>query len=474
MSKPTQGRPSLYPPSGPGSVKRRRWFLVVSALLLVAALWVFRSVLLPFLLAIILAYVLSPLVEIGERLVVMGRRPRRWMVVLALYLGLVSGLATLLATTIPQLSEEFTRLAEEAPQVVAKARNQWLPELDRRLRSLAAPYRAASRTPVAPTADAVNGQEGATPSIPVVRVTPRPDGSFDVTLPEEGIAIRPAEHGGYRLQPASKPYKRKEPDLATTITTALSRAIADTERGAFALVETTQHVVAALGRGVFAFVMMLMLSAYILVSTDSIFEFVRSHYPPSKRHQFDDLVRRLDRGLAGVVRGQLTISLVNGVLSGIGFYLLGLKYWVFLTILAAVMSIIPIFGSILSTVPAVLVALPEGFGLALLVLAWVVGIHQIEANLLNPKIMGDAARVHPVLVVFALLAGEKVAGIAGALFAVPVLSISQTLFFYLRERHLGVPRPPSVPPPPGQQGSTSIPTAAPPRIDDPGDLARPT
>jgi predicted PurR-regulated permease PerM len=94
-----------------------------------------------------------------------------------------------------------------------------------------------------------------------------------------------------------------------------------------------------------------------------------------------------------------------------------------------------------------LVALPQGMGLAMLVLAWVVLIHQIEANILNPKIMSDAARVHPVLVVFALIAGEQFAGIVGALFAVPVLSIAQTLFLYLRERALGVPRNTSTPPP---------------------------
>ena len=99
-----------------------------------------------------------------------------------------------------------------------------------------------------------------------------------------------------------------------------------------------------------------------------------------------------------------------------------------------------------------LVGLTQDFGTALLVLAWIVGIHQLEAHVLNPKIMGDAARVHPVLVVFALLAGESAAGIVGALLAVPVLSITQTLFFYLRERFLGVPRTPSIaalePPPP--------------------------
>src|SRR5581483_11716118 len=126
--------------------------------------------------------------------------------------------------------------------------------------------------------------------------------------------------------------------------------------------------------------------------------------------------RRLDRGLAGVVRGQLLICLVNGVLSAIGFWLFGLKYWPILALVASVMSLIPIFGSILSSVPAVAIGLTQGFGTAVGVLAWIIGIHQLEANFLNPKIIGDAAKIHPVLVVFSLIAGEHFGGLVGALF----------------------------------------------------------
>lgn len=83
--------------------------------------------------------------------------------------------------------------------------------------------------------------------------------------------------------------------------------------------------------------------------------------------------------------------------------------------------------------------LQDGFGTALRVLASVVGIHPLEANLLDPEVMGDAAKVHPVPVVFALLAGEHVFGIVGALLAVPVLRIVQSLLLHFREIALGVP-----------------------------------
>jgi predicted PurR-regulated permease PerM len=106
--------------------------------------------------------------------------------------------------------------------------------------------------------------------------------------------------------------------------------------------------------------------------------------------------------------------------------------------IASIMSLVPIFGSILSSVPIVAIALISSGSFDLkqgvFVLGWICGIHLLEANVLNPKIMGDAAKIHPILVVFALIAGEHGYGLVGALFAVPVASIIQTIFVYYRRR----------------------------------------
>jgi predicted PurR-regulated permease PerM len=117
----------------------------------------------------------------------------------------------------------------------------------------------------------------------------------------------------------------------------------------------------------------------------------------------------------------------------VGFAIVGLKYWPVMAIVAAVFSLVPIFGSIASAVPAVAVGLTQGLGMAVFVLAWIVGIHQLEANVLNPKIMGDAAKIHPVLVILSLLVGEHFFHAAGALLAVPAMSITQTVFLHLRD-----------------------------------------
>jgi predicted PurR-regulated permease PerM len=141
----------------------------------------------------------------------------------------------------------------------------------------------------------------------------------------------------------------------------------------------------------------------------------------------------VDRGLSGVVRGQLLICVINGGLTAVGYAGVGLKYWPVMALLACVLSLIPIFGSIVSSVPAVAIGLTQGLGTATFVLFWILMVHQLEANVLNPKIMGDHTKIHPVLIMFSLLVGEHFFQVLGALLAVPVLSILQTVFLHVLE-----------------------------------------
>ncbi len=215
-----------------------------------------------------------------------------------------------------------------------------------------------------------------------------------------------------------------------------------------------RNIVAQVSRAIFIFGITLMLAAYLMLTREKIIRFFTLLMRPSARVDFTHFLARMDRGLSGVVRGQLTISLINGCLSAVGFAIVGLKYWPVMALVATVFSLIPIFGSIASAIPAVALGLTQSLGTAVFVLVWIVGIHQLEANVLNPKIMGDAAKIHPVLVIFSLLVGEHFFHIVGALLAVPCMSIAQTLFLHLRDvierddpEFAGDPRPSSLPPP---------------------------
>ena len=169
-----------------------------------------------------------------------------------------------------------------------------------------------------------------------------------------------------------------------------------------------QRFVGVVIKGFAWFILTFMVAAYLLIDVERVMAFLRSLVPPQHRYALDELLREIDRGLSGIIRGQLIICVVNALLTTVGLLLFRVKYAVLLGMLAGTFSFIPVFGSILSSVPIVAVALASGAAAAsrcrpgLGMLGWIVGIHLLEANLLNPKIIGTAAKMHPVVVVFAL------------------------------------------------------------------------
>jgi predicted PurR-regulated permease PerM len=259
---------------------------------------------------------------------------------------------------------------------------------------------------------------------------PQPDGSIAIDV-GTGVSVV-AAHGGWDIEPARA---AKEPafDLNRIMSEAVGRSFAYAQQNSLEVARALRDLVTGVSRAIFVFFITLMLAAYTMLTRERILAFFRSLVRPGRRVSFDALLARIDAGLAGVVRGQLVICAINGVLSAVGFMLVGLKYWPVMALVSALFSLVPIFGSIASAVPAIAVGLTQGVGTAAFVLAWILGIHQLEANVLNPKIMGDAAKIHPVLVIFSLLAGEHFFRVPGALLAVPTMSIAQSLFLHLND-----------------------------------------
>ena len=174
-----------------------------------------------------------------------------------------------------------------------------------------------------------------------------------------------------------------------------------------------------------------MITAFLLLKPAQIFAFARGLIPPAYRLSYDSLLTRVDHGLAGVVRGQLTICAINGFATFDRPADLPRALRVRLALLATVLAFIPIFGTFVSSVPIVLAGLSQGWHVGLFILLWILGVHALEAYVLNPKVMGDASRIHPLLILFSLLAGERYFGLLGAIFAVPAASLAVSLFQHL-------------------------------------------
>jgi predicted PurR-regulated permease PerM len=406
---------SPSPPSVPAQLPprwRRPLFLWVSGAIAAGVVIAAREVILPFVLAIVIAYVLTPLVARLERRKM--SRPAAVLCVYAIVLGSFGGFAWAVA---PRIGLEFRNLRQELPRLSDQVRERWVPAITDRLRSLGlAPPEPAPEVPEAPTSAFV--------------ARPQPDGSTAIDVAGGANVI--ATHGGWQIEPART--KRESPfDPNKILSDAVGRTFAYAQQNSLEVARAVRDLFVGLSRAIFVFFITLMLAAYSMLTRERIVGFFRSLVRPSHRDSFDALLVRVDSGLSGVVRGQLVICGINGVLSAIGFAIVGLKYWPVMAIVSALFSLVPIFGSIASAVPAIAIGMTQGVGTALFVFAWIVGIHQLEANVLNPKIMGDAAKIHPVLVIFSLLAGEHFFKVPGALLAVPTMSIAQSLFLHLNE-----------------------------------------
>jgi predicted PurR-regulated permease PerM len=401
---------SREPSAASGWSRPRVIFLTLSAAFVVAVLWWSSEVLLPFVLAMIVAYVLTPLVALCER-----KMPRAASiaVVYTVTLATLYGLGAAIA---PRLYQETAGLARESPVLAQRLAEKWGPWIDDSVEGL------LGKKDELP-------EDDDQPPPPAMQFKTEADGSVSLNV-GAGIDIIQESPKHWRVvQRSQQPQSFR---FSRLLNDSIDQTVNYIKANALQLIRFGQVVVQRVTRGVFLAFMTLMLAAYLMLTREQIIEFFRSLVPARTRPGFDRLLFRMDRGLSGVVRGQLVICAVNGVLSAIGFALFGLKYWPVLALIAAALSIIPIFGAILSSVPAVIIGLTQDFFTGLWVLLWILLIHQIEANLLNPKIIGVAAKLHPVLVVFVLIVGEHYYGLSGALLAVPVLSVVQSVFHHFR------------------------------------------
>jgi putative heme transporter len=157
----------------------------------------------------------------------------------------------------------------------------------------------------------------------------------------------------------------------------------------------------------------------------------------------DDAQEMASRGWATLgqyLRGQLIVAVFDAVLIGLGLVLLGVPMAIPLAAIVLVGGLFPIIGAIVSGALAVLVALAHGgLGLGLAVLAVVVGVQQLESNVLQPYVQGRIVRLHPFAVIASVAGGAVLLGVLGAFLAVPAVATTARCVEYLRnERPEGV------------------------------------
>jgi predicted PurR-regulated permease PerM len=161
---------------------------------------------------------------------------------------------------------------------------------------------------------------------------------------------------------------------------------------------------------------------------------------PSLHDDARALGRRAFTILKVYVRGIVVVAVADSVLIGLALWAIGVPLVLPLVVLTFLGAFFPLIGAVVAGAMAVLVALvSNGLVPALLVLLAVVIVQQVEGNLLYPLVVGTSLELHPLLILLALAAGTALAGVVGALLAVPVAAVASGTAFYLRERRQGLP-----------------------------------
>ncbi|WP_300383228.1 AI-2E family transporter [Clostridium sp.] len=167
---------------------------------------------------------------------------------------------------------------------------------------------------------------------------------------------------------------------------------------------------------------------YFLVDGEVIYNKILLILPTKNRIIIKKIIGNIDKVLSKYIISQLFLSFIVGILTLVTLFFLNVKFFIALAIINGIFNIIPYFGPILGSIPAVIVALIDDPKKGLYTLFFMFLIQQIEGDILAPKITGDCTNMHPIVIIILLLIGEKFGGIMGMIIVVPIGVIIKVIY----------------------------------------------
>ncbi len=190
----------------------------------------------------------------------------------------------------------------------------------------------------------------------------------------------------------------------------------------------------------FSLILIVVISIYMLLDMQRLERSINARFPP---HGGAPLTQRIESALWGYLKGQAILSTVIGTSAGVGMYILGVtglvegaqEYALLFGLWTAFIEVIPYIGPWLSAVPPAIYALfvDPPWGILWVGILFLI-IYQVEGHIVVPNVMANALRLHPLLVIFGLLAGGELYGIAGVLVALPTMAGGRAIWEFFRER----------------------------------------
>ncbi|MEK7646231.1 MAG: AI-2E family transporter [Patescibacteria group bacterium] len=183
----------------------------------------------------------------------------------------------------------------------------------------------------------------------------------------------------------------------------------------------TLQTVSAVSGGVISFVLIFALSFYLSAKGEGVDDFLRIITPLHHHEYIIGLWKRSRRKIGLWLQGQVVLGFIVGVLVYIMLSIVGIKHALLLALFAGLLEIIPVFGPFVAAIPAVMVAFGSyGIGVGLLVAVLYVLIQQLENHVFYPLVVRKVVGVSPIIVILSFVIGVKLAGVLGALIAVPL------------------------------------------------------
>lgn len=375
----------------------KRTVVVLMMIVALIVVWLSTAVLPILIFAAIIAYLLNPIVDLGDRL----RIPRS-LTTIFVFLLLLIGFILLPVLLIPVLLNQLTSLGNYNPQVITLNVIRWL----------------STSIDNLPDVIVMWGFE-----FPIGNTLQELQGNFQqyLVIPTVGELLT------YMQQL-----------IGTTTTVVSSTAVIGIS------------VVGGIVQFFFTFLVIFFVSLYLTKDAPTIRSYVQGLFPPSYQPEFAELLRRIGHIWQAFFRGQIILSLVIGTTTWLALEIAGMPGALILGILAGTLEIVPNLGPTLAMIPAVIVALIQGsevlrplgidnVSFALITIAIYFIIQQLENNIVVPRVIGDSVNLHPVVVICGVVVGLNVGGILGAFLAAPVLASLRVIGGYIHAKLLDYP-----------------------------------
>jgi predicted PurR-regulated permease PerM len=181
----------------------------------------------------------------------------------------------------------------------------------------------------------------------------------------------------------------------------------------------------------------IVISIYLLIYGARAVSWIRNATPRSRRGQLGSTIEILQHVVGGYIRGQILLCTTIGFLVGVGLFIIGFPFAVLMGVLTFVTEFIPVLGTIFAGSVAILLALTKGgWVMAVEVLIFFILIHIFEGYILAPRLIGNAVKLNPAIMLIALTVGSELFGVFGAIFAAPTAGLLQALFtaFWIQYR----------------------------------------